>query len=183
MLKLWKCQQTDTYTGGKSRGKALILVRRTMESGFWAGSLLNWRSLFSAAEGLMALHGSVSAMANKRVIGIKYFFLPGVPSSWAGPEHPPLFPGQSHCPYLYHCSSLASLLLPWFSLPHTNPMLTTDASLCPVLSVLQHRRISGPGPVYPSYYMGLPISLSNPPSLSRPSLILLPLTVGWTCNK
>lgn len=120
---------------GKSRGKALVLVHRTVESGFWASSLPSWRNIFRAAEGLKALHCSVSATANKSLIGIKYFILPGVPSSWAGPEHPPLFPGQSHCPYLYHFSSLASRLFPWFFPPHTHPMSTTDVSLCPILSL------------------------------------------------
>lgn len=44
----------------------------------------------------------------------KYFLFPGVLSSWAGLEHPPLFPGQ-HRPYLYNFSGLPGQLFLWFS--------------------------------------------------------------------
>lgn len=63
------------------------------ESGFWASALLSWRSV-SSEEGLTAL----LKFSNSKARLVKSAPLPGVPSSWAGLEHPPL------CFSFYHFS-------------------------------------------------------------------------------
>lgn len=88
----------------------------------------------------------------------KYFLSPGVPSSWADLEHPPLFPVSIALTYITSpvcvasCSSGSPRLLPQ---PHANHIceLVSTISLSLSPSVI---RVSGPGPVHPFCGTGLP---------------------------
>lgn len=135
---------------------ALLPLHRNVESGYWASSLLSWRSISSGEVGLMALQFQQQLMKGwwlKSTSSLQECQAPGLAWSIHLCSLVSIALTYITSPVcVASCSSGSPRLLPQ---PHANHIceLVSTISLSLSPSVI---RVSGPGPVHPFCGMGLP---------------------------